>query len=115
MAGMKSWLNKIKNRILKRNLNDNLIKSKIQSDDKNANEFAKEKELSDLITPINEMIDNTSCEEKKENEVCKPRKEAMKVNKILNGKMLVNNTVNIKNQHFKPVPECRRNRNRWLC
>ena len=48
MAGMKSWLEKIKNRILKKDFDDDLLKSKIQSEEK--------KELPDLITPTSEEI-----------------------------------------------------------
>ena len=33
MAGMKSWLEKIKNRILKKDLNNDLLESKIQSEE----------------------------------------------------------------------------------
>ena len=34
MAGMKSWLEKIKNRILKKDSDGDLVKSKIQSEEK---------------------------------------------------------------------------------
>lgn len=63
MAGMKSWLEKIKSRILKKNLDDDLLKSKIQRENENANEFAKEKELPDLITPTNKEINEIQREE----------------------------------------------------
>ena len=67
MAGMKSWLEKIKNRILKKNLDDDLLKSKIQSEEKIANEIAneilKENALPDLITPTSEDINEIQREE----------------------------------------------------
>ena len=56
MAGMKSWLEKIKNRILKKDLDDDLLESKIQREDENVKKELKEKELPDLITPTNEEI-----------------------------------------------------------
>lgn len=62
MAGMKSWLEKIKNRILKKDSDGDLVKSKIQSEEKisQSQEVAKEnlrkKELPDLITPTSEEI-----------------------------------------------------------
>ena len=63
MAGMKSWLEKIKNRILKKDL----LKSKIQSEEKIANEIAneilKENALPDLITPTSEDINEIQREE----------------------------------------------------
>ena len=62
MAGMKSWLEKIKNRILKKDLDDDLTKSKIQSEE-NLREKLKEKTLPDLITPTNEEINEIQREE----------------------------------------------------
>ena len=56
MAGMKSWLEKIKNRILKKDLDDDLMKSKIQSEENIPQEAVEKKELPDLITPTNEEI-----------------------------------------------------------
>ena len=126
MAGMKSWLEKIKNRILKKDLDDDLLKSKIQSDEK-----IKENELPDLITPTNEEINKTSRVEQKETENQKTRgKEAMKVSDKMKDFVKRNIEiakesefeVNIKNQHFKYVPKCRnglsvgmmcRSRSRW--
>ena len=69
MAGMKSWLEKIKNRILKKDLDDDLLESKIQSEEIE-NKKLKENELPDLITPTNEEI----------NEI--QREEAMRVNEM---------------------------------
>ena len=56
MAGMKSWLEKIKNRILKKDFDDDLLKSKIQSVEENPQEVVEKKELPDLITPTSEEI-----------------------------------------------------------
>ena len=82
MAGMKSWLEKIKNRILKKDLDDDLLKSKIQSEEKIANGVANKKELPDLITPTSEKIEQTPRRMQKENDTQKPRKEAMKVSEM---------------------------------
>lgn len=137
MAGMKSWLEKIKNQILKKDLDDDLLESRIQSEykceivDENeivkelSNAIEEEKELPALITPTSEDIKQTSrkMQEEKQNKI--QREEAMRVNvrhekdvdekfvskterKIKRGnEMLEHQVVNIKNQHFKPVPECR--------
>ena len=139
MAGVKNWFEKIKNRILKKDFDEDLLESKIQSENKRdvtdenggrrrfSNLIDEKNELPDLITPTNNEINKTSCEGKKENEI--QREEAIRVivrhkrnayksvleksetKTKIEEKMLEieeNQVVNIKNQHFKPVPECRR-------
>lgn len=87
MAGMKSWLEKIKNRILKKDSDGDLVKSKIQSEEKisQSQEVAKEnlrkKELPDLITPTNEEIKQEINEVQREEAI--RVKENQKVNKRL--------------------------------
>ena len=79
MAGMKSWLEKIKNRILKKDLDDDLMKSKIQSEEKVPQEVVEKKELPDLITPTNEEIKQEKDEIQREEAI--RVKEILKMNK----------------------------------
>ena len=79
MAGMKSWLEKIKNRILKKDLDDDLMKSKIQSEEEVSQEVVEKKELPDLITPTNEEIKQEKDEIQREEAI--RVKEILKMNK----------------------------------
>lgn len=115
MAGMKSWLEKIKNRILKKNLNDDLLKSKIQREKENAKEFAKEKELPDLITPTSEDINEIQREEAmKVKERHEMHEHQNKQSQIVVNRTTNNKILNIKNQHLKHVFACQdRRRMLW--
>jgi hypothetical protein len=101
MAGMKSWLEKIKNRILKKDLDDDLMKSKIQSEENIPQEAVEKKELPDLITPTHENINASQKQIRRE--------EAMRVN--LNENEIEFNNLNIKNRPEKDVPDGRKRSN----
>ena len=118
MAGMKSWLEKFKNLMLKKDFDYELVKSKIQSDEEIAieiaNECVKENELPDLNTPTSYDIELATRNKQKEIEIQNSRKEAMKVKemhkieKIKENKILQRLDMKSKNKgfiHFTDVPK----------
>ena len=114
MAGMKSWLEKIKNRILKKDLDDDLLKSKIQSVEESPQEVVEKKELPDLITPTNEEINEVQREEAirvKEMHERKMNRESVKSTITKTSKTKIDN---IKSSiETRPWWTRRSNSNRW--
>lgn len=116
MAGMKSWLEKIKNRILKKDLNDNLLESKIQSKEKIAKEVAKEKELPDLITPTSEEINKEKDEIQREEAIRVKEMHEREINRVDVKKEFGELNRNNKKSSIETRPYWtkRSNPNRWM-
>lgn len=114
MAGMKSWLEKIKNRILKKDFDDDLLKSKIQSVEESPQKVVEKKELPDLITPTNEEINEVQREEAirvKEMHERKMNRESVKSTITKTSKTKIDN---IKSSiETRPWWTRRSNPNRW--